>query len=65
MEDAPKKKENEGMTVRVPREWKESGGLGLRTGSDIELLVAGAGLSPCTLLWSRSSHLEERRAMPN
>lgn len=65
MEDAPKKKENEGMTIRVPREWKESGGLGLRTGSDIELLVAGAGLSPCTLLWSQSSHLEERRAMPN
>lgn len=65
MEDAPKKKENEGMTVRVPREWKESGGLGLRTGFDIELLVAGAGLSPCTLLWSQSSHLEEGRAMPN
>ena len=45
MEDAQKKKENGGMTVRVPREWKESRGLGLRTVSDIELLVAGAGKS--------------------
>lgn len=65
MEDAQKKKENGGMTVRVPREWKESRGLGVRTVSDIELLVAGAGLSPCTLLWSQYSHLEERRAVPN
>lgn len=65
MKDAQKKKENGGTTVRGPREWKELGGLGLRTGSDIELLVAGAGLSPCTLLWSQSSHLEERRAVPN
>lgn len=27
-------------------EWKESGGLSLRTGSDIALLVAGAGHAP-------------------
>lgn len=46
MEDTQKKKENGGMTVWVLGEWKESGGLSLRTGSDIALLVAGAGHAP-------------------
>lgn len=38
-------------------------GLGLRTGSDIELLVGQT--SPCTLFQSQSSHLVERRAVLN